>query len=1007
MSSTIEQRRQRLRVRQDESGSWRVKQRLPIAGWTCEGKPIAHGGAWPTAEGVVHFAAKADVPADWPLEETRLSLNLGGEGLIRLDYADGAHKTFGVDPYHEEFPVEARAFSIASQNTARLPFGQPVRDPRLQRAELIRIDLALDNFERLMVLTMEAIGQLDGRDAQEPLLDAAERAMRMLDLPSRSQAYNARIADTGRQRTIWALPKFDENPAPFDAAQSAAAAAATMALTEDLRALKLRFPPEGKVAVTGHAHIDLAWLWPYAETRRKLRRTFSTALRHMERAPDFRFNQSTAHYYAELETDDPDMLKEIVARAKTGQWETVGGLWIEPDTNMPTGESLVRQALYGQRYFEKVFGVRHRVCWLPDCFGFSPAMPQILRQSGMDSFFTIKVNWSETNKFPHDLFWWEGLDGSKVLAHTFDNPVNGYNGEFRPACTTPTWRNFRAKAKHDETLLAVGYGDGGGGVTWPMIEAERLMRDFPAIPQAHWDRIDDYFARAHVSAAKAAPPTWVGEIYLELHRGTFTTQSGVKRLHRRAERALITAETVASLAHLLGGAAPASLEPAWRVVLKNEFHDILPGSSIHEVYVDAERELGGVIDEGMKRQGAALAAIAGSMPKGAAADALVVVNPSLDARPLRVETKSGFVASADIVPPLSVAVFDAKTLAPAPGLSVTPTTLENAHLRATLGADGTIASLIHKATGREALAGRGNQLWAYVQDRPREWDAWEIDEDYTKSGQEITTLESMKIVENGPHRAAIEVRRKFRHSSITQVYALGANAKRLDIHTHIDWHDRRIFLRSLTPVAVRSPRATFECAHGVVERATHVNTSWEEAKFEVPAHRFADLSEAGFGLAVLNDAKYGHSARGNVLGLSLLRSPVYPDPMADEGEQSFTYALMPHAGAWHEGGVREEADDLNQPLLSAPGAGLAPGVHTPLALGAGGLALSGLKAAEDGDGLVLRVYEPSGGRATFTPRPPKGWSVTGAVNLLEEPIKVADSTALAPFELRSVRLKRG
>ena len=295
---------------------------------------------------------------------------------------------------------------------------------------------------------------------------------------------------------------------------------------------------------------------------------------------------------------------------------------------------------------------------------------------------------------------------------------------------------------------------------------------------------------------------------------------------------------------------------------------------------------------------------------------MVVVNPHLGARPLAVDVGGAAIRSADVIPPLSVAVFDAKALKPAAGLSVKGRTLENAHLSATIGEDGAIASLIHKATGREALADRGNQLWAYTQDKPREWDAWEIDADYRERGEEIVAVESLKIVEDTPHRAAIEVVRTFRHSRIVQVYTLAANATRLDIKTHLDWHDRRVFLRALTPTTVRAPRATFECAHGVKELATHTNTSWEEAKFEVVAHRFVDLSDATFGLAMLNDAKYGHSVHGNVLGLSLLRSPIYPDALADEGEQAFTYALMPHAGAWHEGGVREEAEALNQPLLA-------------------------------------------------------------------------------------------
>ena len=758
--------------------------------------------------------------------------------------------------------------------------------------------------------------------------------------------------------------------------------------------------------MTGHAHIDLAWLWPYEETRRKLRRSFHTALALMRHAPDFRFNQSSAQFYAQIEADDPALFAAIGERVASGQWEPTGGMWVEPDTNMPCGESLARQILYGQRYFERVFGARHRVCWLPDCFGFSPALPQLLRQGGIDSFLTIKVTWSETNKFPHDLFWWEGLDGSRVLAHTFDNPVEGYNGEARPACVQPTWANYRAKTRHPETLLAVGYGDGGGGPTPQWIDNARLMRELPALPSARWERVDAFFARAHESA-DSATPVWRGEIYLELHRATLTTQSGVKRRHRRAEAALIAAETAASLAHLIGAAKPESLEPHWRLLLKNQFHDILPGSSIREVYRDAEAELDGVIAAARAAETHALQAMVARLPKGALDDALVVVNPSLSARPLRLTLENGaFVAADESVAPLGIRVVSRSALRPQSGLTIDGRRLENATLRVEIGEDGAIASLIHKPSGREALAGRGNQLWLYPQDKPRAWDAWDVEEDYAERGEEWRSVNTLAIVEKGPHRVGLRVERRWRASHIVQTYSLSANGRRLDIETFIDWRDRRVLLRSLTPAAVRAERATFECAFGVIERPTHVNTSWEEAQFEVPGHRFADLSEPGFGLALLNDAKYGHSARDHVLGLSLVRSPVYPDPLADEGEQRFAYALMPHAGDWRESGVREEAEDLNQPLLWAAARGLAPATLAPLGCEGVVAALGALKAAEDGEGLILRVYEPAGARGPVALGLPAGWREAGAVDLMERASVPKAEGWLSPFEVRSWRLRR-
>lgn len=738
-----------------------------------------------------------------------------------------------------------------------------------------------------------------------------------------------------------------------------------------------------------------------------MRRTFHTALSLMDRSSDFRFNQSTAHYYAQIEADDPQLFARIKEKVAEGSWEVIGGMWVEPDTNMPTGESLVRQILYGQRYFEKTFGARHTVCWLPDCFGFSGALPQLLRQGGIDSFFTIKVNWSETNRFPHDLFWWEGLDGSRVLAHTFDNPMQGYNGFVQPDCLMPTWKNFRAKTVHDTSLLAVGYGDGGGGVTPEMVEREVQLRDFPAIPKARWGKVADFFLSAHRTAKEKRLPTWSGEIYLELHRATLTSQSGVKRLHRRAERALITAETLASIAHMIGGVAPRSLEADWRVTLKNEFHDILPGSSIREVYQDAGRELSGVIDHAKVVHRDAVAAIVSALPKGGIADALVVVNPSLDARPLRAVLADGTVLSTgDIVSPLSIHVLDRAALKPAGGLHADASRLENDHFAVTISADGAVQSLVHKATGREALAEPANQLWVYPVDKPRNWDAWDIDADYPEKGIRLDKPESIELVENSPHRAAIKVVYRYRDSSVVQHYALTANAKRLDIETEIDWHDRRTFLRSLSPVATRARTATFECAYGVVSRPTHTNTSWDAAMFEAVAHRFIDLSEPDFGVALLNDAKYGHSARGNVLGISLVRGPIYPDPLADEGEQRFTYALYPHTGEWHSGRVREEADDLNQPLVVATAANLAATTLAPIAVTGTPVALSAIKPAEEGAGLVLRVYEPAGRRGKLSIAPLSGWTISEAVNLMEEPAQRDADPDILPFEVRSWKIKR-
>ena len=1011
-----EQRLERLLSRLGEIGYWRVRSTVDVPDWACDGRPLAAGQAWPTRTGVLTFThPTVQVPADWPLEESRLELDFGGEGLVRLSYDGGGQEAFGLDPHHQRFPLQGRSFSVEVSAVARLPFGQPSPDPRLRVARLILLDPAVEAFERRLRLLIETTQALAGHEATTPLLIAAEEAFTRLEFPSATVPYVSRLAASPQLQEIWQLPDFVGQPsAALTPEEDEKLLAAAELLRKRLVELREHYPKRGSIALSGHAHIDLAWLWPLDETRRKAQRTFSTALSLMERYPEFRFNQSTAQLYAFVEEDDPALFAKVKEKVASGQWDPVGGMWVEPDLNMPTGESLVRQLLYGQRFFESRFGRRHQVAWLPDCFGFSPALPQILRGAGISNFFTIKLNWSEANRFPYDLFWWEGLDGSRVLAHLFDNPasvrhryLNGYNGDPNPNALLHTWQNFKGKYLHDESLLSVGYGDGGGGPTDWMLEDARLVNELPVVPSARFALVGDFFAALAKDTADKLLPRWVGELYLELHRGTLTSQGRVKRLHRQAERALITAEAVDAMAALLSGSTPSRFEPLWQLHLRNEFHDILPGSGVREVYEVTEKELGSVIE----RAGGAAAESLGRLRDGLAGGPgkqLFVVNPSAQDRPLRVElTEPGdgtqqvegayLVSSGDTVPGLAAAAF---TRLPAPGeLAVSETQLENAYVRVVLDEHGRLASFLDKRAGREVLAGPGNQVWAYV-DKPRQWDAWDIDADYALDGEELLEAESIEVLERGPHRVAVRIRRRFRGSSLTQDVRLWANSPRLDFRTTIDWHDRRWLLKARFPLAVRADHATFETAFGVIRRPTHRNTTWEAARFEVAGHRFADLSEPGFGAALLNDGRYGHHAIDNELGLSLLRSPIYPDPLADEGSQVITYSLYPHLGGWHEGGVLAEAEDLNAPLLATRCAAPEPRTWKAVELGGLGLGLGALKAAEDGEGLVLRLYEPQGARGAATVTLPSGWRLASELNLLEDALGEPD-LQFSPFQVHT------
>ena len=958
---SLRDRVRRARRRLGEVAVWRVRETRGLGPWIFDGAPIAVGAGWPEARGVHRLTGGAfDVPADWPLVEARLALDAGGESLLAIDYDGASRVLLGLDVNHDEFAVETPRGTLDIEAVARSPFGQWVADPKLRRAELRRIEPDLIAFERTARLAIDLAQALGEHEAAPLIIERVEDALARLDFPTLTADVAGRPSPFAHGYGGRDLEPPTWPTVPLSAEARASIPPALAGLRSELKALQARFPPVGKIALVGHAHLDTAWLWPIEETRRKARRTFATAADLLKRHPDFRFAQSFAEYYRYLEDDDPALLDQVRPLVADGRWAPAGGLWVEPDINMPCGESLVRQALYGQLYFQRAFGARHTAAWLPDTFGFSPALPQILEGAGLTSLFTIKLGWSETNRFPHTRFWWEGIDGSRVLVQQFNTPEDTYNGLADPASLLRAWRTHSDKALAPEVLQPIGYGDGGGGPTAEMIAAAEAMADFPLLPATRFATPEDYFRAAHDEAMAAPPAVWVGELYLEYHRGVLTAQGRTKRAHRRAERDLIAAEVVGGLAAVLGGDEPASLEPLWRTLMVNQFHDILPGSSIGDVYVRTERELGEVIAAAGTAAEAAMADIAGRVA-GEGAPGLLVVNPDLNARPVRLESaepllggqaaEEGFVlASAARVPPLGVLTGRP---APAGGVRVDARRLENDQLRVELADDGTLARVFDKRVEREALAGRGNQIWAY-HDQSRDYDAWDLEGDYERRGEEMMA-EAIEVVEAGPQRGALRITRRIRNSTIVQSVRLWANSARIDFSTRFDWRDRRILIKARFPLAVRAERATFECAFGVHHRPTHANTSWDAARFEVACHRFIELSEPGYGVALLNDGRYGCHARGGELGLSLLRSPILPDPMADEGVQSLRYALLPHAGDWIAGGVLAEAEDLNRPLFHRRLDRAADGERTLLEVDGRNLALGALKPAEDGEGLILRV----------------------------------------------------
>ncbi|HEY2777225.1 MAG TPA: glycoside hydrolase family 38 C-terminal domain-containing protein [Gaiellaceae bacterium] len=721
-----------------------------------------------------------------------------------------------------------------------------------------------------------------------------------------------------------------------------------------------------EMVAIGHAHIDTAWLWPLAETRRKLVRTFSSQTRYMDAYPEYRFACSQAQHYVWIEESDPDLWERIVEKVRSGQFVPVGGTWVEPDCILTSGESLLRQFMHGQRYFEETFGVRCREFWSPDAFGYCGQLPQLLRLSGIDRFVTQKLSWNRFNPPDTHTFTWQGIDGSEVLAHY--PPANTYNSEASVDEVVRAERDFHDHDSSGTSMLVYGYGDGGGGPTRAMLERLRRMRNLQGLPRIRTGTSDEFFSTLETETTQR--PTVVGELYFEFHRGTYTSQAFVKRGNRVCEQLLHDVE-------LLGAARGeyprAELDRLWKLHLLQQFHDILPGSSIGLVYDDARRDFD-ELESSLERLIGA-----GTTP----------VNTVGSPRHEVIETPTGLAVVE--APPFG----DGTIVEPAETVTADGLVLENAYLRAELAENGTVVSIVEKSSGRETLAAPGNRLELY-EDRPVRFDAWDIDPSHLDTRHDCEPADSCTVLSSEPLRAEVEFQRRVgERSSLRQVVRLDADSRRLEFRTEVDWREEHVLLKVCFPLAVRSGVATYEAAFGFAERPTHFSTAFDRARYEVPGHRFADLSEHGFGAALLTDSKYGYSCLGSELRVSLLRAPKSPDPAADIGHHAFAYALVPHANGWREAGVLAEAIRFNAPIRWTSGIGKSfAAVDDP------NLVLDTVKLAERSNDLVLRLYEAHGARGTariaLRTAPREAWLASA----LEEPlgkIEIEGGSIVLPY----------
>ncbi|MEU4729024.1 glycoside hydrolase family 38 C-terminal domain-containing protein [Streptomyces sp. NPDC023588] len=964
---------------------------VPVAeGLAATYEPCAIGDAWGPAWGTTWFKVTGTVPAQWAGRTVEAVLDLGFDRMMPGFQCEGlVHRADGsevkaLNPYNDWVRVADRAeggeqvhwYVEAASNPVLVDHAPTYEGDKRTSGDqplyrLARMDLTVFESEVWeLVQDLEVLyglmTQLDTEDARRyEILRALESALDALDLtdvPGTAAAARERLAGALR--------------APAHASAH-------------------------RISAVGHAHIDSAWLWPLRETVRKVSRTASNVVDLMDRHPEFVFAMSQAQQLDWIKTYRPELFERVKKKIVDGQFVPVGGMWVESDTNMVGGEAMVRQFLYGKKFFLDEFGIETHNVWLPDSFGYTAAMPQIVKLSGSRWFLTQKICWSQVNAFPHHTFWWEGIDGSRVFTHF--PPVDTYNSDLGGAQMAHAARNYRDKGRGSRSLVPFGWGDGGGGPTREHLARARRQRDLEGSPRVEIERPDAFFEKAHAEYEDA--PVWAGELYLELHRGTYTSQAKTKQGNRRSESLLREAELWAATAavRVPGFAYPfEDLERIWKTVLLHQFHDILPGSSIAWVHREARETYARIREELQAITLAAQRALAGEgaeelvfncapharrgVPAGGAG------RPAEPGRPVTVEERRG-------------------------GGYV----LANGWLLVEIDGRGLVVRAYDLEGRRESIApGAAANLLQIHPDHPNMWDAWDVDEFYRHRVTDLVDLDRLEVAESGPASVTVRVTRSFGRSKAVQSLTLRAGAKTVDIVTEVDWHETEKFLKAAFPLDVKAERTASETQFGHVFRATHTNTSWEAAKFEICAHRWIHAQEPGWGVALLNDSTYGHDVTRDVradggqtttVRLSLLRAPRYPDPETDQGRHTLRYCLAP--GAEIADAVRE-GHALNLPERTLTGA---TPVAPLLVVDNEAVVVESVKLAEDrGGDVVVRLYESLGGRATATLT--ADFPIAAAVesDLLERPLEgsavaapAADGTVhltLRPFQILTVRLHR-
>ncbi|WP_434922687.1 alpha-mannosidase [Glutamicibacter sp. PAEs-4] len=957
----------------------------PAEGLALDYQPTSVGTPWGAAWGTTWFHLQGRVPSQWAGRRVEAVIDLGFdvnmtgfqcEGLV---YRPDGITIKAVNPRNQWVPITACAegdevidlYLEAASNPVLLdyhPFlpteqGDILTSSSRRLYTTRRMDLAV--FEPVvheLSLDLEVLLDLQEQLGQTPrkmqILQAMDNALDMLDLQ--------RIAQTA-QAARDELAEVLAAPAEHSAHQ---------------------------ISAIGHSHIDSAWLWPLRETIRKVSRTCSSMVELLGDEEEFLYGMSSAQQYKWLKTHRPEVWERVKQAVADGRFLPLGGMWVESDTVMPSGESLVRQFLYGQNFFRKEFGITSKGVWLPDSFGYSPALPQLMRRAGFEWFFTQKISWNQQNKFPHHTFDWEGIDGSRMFSH-FPS-MDTYNSQLSGEEVAKASRQFREARVTNNSIAPVGWGDGGGGTTREMTGKAKRLANLEGSAKVRWEHPNDFFDRA--KAELPNPPVWVGELYLELHRATLTSQHQTKQGNRRTEQLLVEAELWAATAALCTGAdyPYEQLDELWETVLLHQFHDILPGTSIAWVHREVVARYAQVIEqaEALIRTAQQQLAGEGSTP--------IAFNGAAFTRN-------------------SLAFGQAKPVQPAAASPVRATAvdggyvLENSLVRVAINAQGLLTSAVDLATGRETIAaGQEANLLQLHQDFPNMWDAWDVDKYYRNQVTDLRELDSLELSSREDGSQVITIARSFSQSTLVQELSLAPGSRTLQISQSTDWHEAEKFLKVSFPLDIRAEHAIAETQFGYHKRVTHVNTSWEAAKFETSMHRFVLAEEPGFGAALVNDSIYGFDVTRDAkdaevtttMRLSLLRAPRFPDPETDQGVQTHRYGLVIGADvatATAAGALLNSAERIIDG---------AQGVDPLVTVSGEGLVVSSVKLAADRSGdLVVRVYESLGRRASGSLRVNAQISQASTVSLLEDElggqrIELANGAVplkLGAFEVRTLR----